>query len=132
MNIFFLELRSKQQFCIMRLLRCEPQLIFGEISLLLRPNLFFFLTPYSGECTSNTLFDAYKVELDCLYICHQLSVFPHDSLRICPIKLKIGMLYQMKRFPILKTFHGIFPNQLLLTQLGFFIHQQNFCLDDCS
>ena len=30
-----------------------------------------------------------------LYICRQLSVFPTNFDRICPIKLKTGMLYRM-------------------------------------
>ena len=30
-----------------------------------------------------------------LYICGQLSVFPNTFVMICPVNLKIGMLYHM-------------------------------------
>ena len=71
--------------------RCEPRQIYEEMSLLLRLNSFFFMTHYFGDAS----FDIQKVELVCLSICHQLSVFPNNAVRICPITLKIGMLYHM-------------------------------------
>ena len=36
--------------------------------------------------------------------CHQLSVFPNNSAKICLIKLKIGMLYHMNKTFQNKTF----------------------------
>ena len=40
----------------------------------------------------DTLFDGYKGQIDCLWICRQLSGFLNNSIRVYPIKLKISML----------------------------------------
>ena len=42
-----------------------------------------------------TWFDEEEVQFHCLCICRQLSIFPINSVRICPIKLKVGVLYHM-------------------------------------
>ena len=76
----------------MQLQRCEPQQNYRETFLFLPPNNFFLLNTLFQR---HTLFDVLKVELVCLYICRQLSVFPKNSIRIYPIKLKIDMLYYM-------------------------------------
>ena len=58
----------------------------------MRPNNFFFSTRFR-----DTLFDVFDTLFNvlCLYICRQLSVFTNNSVGVCPIKLKIGMLCQM-------------------------------------
>ena len=61
--------------------RCEQ--IYKETFLLLRPNNLFFLTSYFRDTDH------------LMYICCHLSVFPNDPVRICPVKLKIVMLYHM-------------------------------------
>ena len=71
--------------------RCEPQQIYKETSLILCPNNFLLDTLFWRHASS----DVQKVELVCLYTCRQLSVFPNNSVRICLIRLKISMLYQI-------------------------------------
>ena len=76
--------------------RFEPQHTYKETSLLPRPNnnLFIFLF------WRHTSFHVQKVELVCLYICRQLSVFPNNSVNIRPVKLKINTLYHMNNIPL--------------------------------
>ena len=42
------------------------------------------------------MFDVWKFELVCLYVCRQLSGYLSNSVRLYPVKLKIGKLYHKK------------------------------------
>ena len=42
-----------------------------------------------------SLFDVQQVELVCICICFQLSIFPKKTTTGCHLKLKIGMFYHM-------------------------------------
>ena len=66
--------------------RCELRQISKKMSQL----IYFFLTRYFLR---HTAFDKEKVEFTCLFISCQWSVFPNNSIRICPIKLNIGLPY---------------------------------------
>ena len=69
--------------------RCELSQTCREMS-----QLIFFLI--KTLFLRHTSFDEYKSGIPLyIYICCLLSVFPSNSVRICPIKLKIGILYHM-------------------------------------
>ena len=65
----------------------ELQQIYNEMSLLLRSYNFLFLTRYFGD--THCLIYKKLIDLICLYIFCQLSVFPNTFVRIFPIQLKI-------------------------------------------
>ena len=71
--------------------------------MILRSNIFFLNTLFWRR----TLFNICKAELVCLYISRQLSVFPNNLVRVCPIKLRINMLCHMNS-TFQKTFLYIF------------------------
>ena len=60
-------------------------------SLISCPNKFCFLTRYFRGVVLCT-----KSRTRLFINCYQLSVFANKSVRTCPIKLKISMLYHMK------------------------------------
>ena len=69
---------------------CEPQRSYKETSL-----LYNKANTFPSQLVVVLIIDVQKVALIFIYICRLLSVFLNKSGRICPTKLKLGMLYLM-------------------------------------
>ena len=94
--------------------RCEYQHIYKES----RPNNFLFSKLTILKATY--ILWCIKSKTCLFIICCQLLVFPSNSVRICPIKLRFAMLYHM-----INTFWNIIFLDTCHCALNFAVISQN-------
>ena len=89
MNAFFYNYELIKQLFWMHSQRCDYQHIYKESC----PNNFLFSKLTILKATY--ILWCIKSKTCLFIICCQLLVFPSNSVRICPIKLRFAMLYHM-------------------------------------